>query len=80
MCSELSEMPMKDELKHSANRHARRLIKKLSSVMDLPEIALDSIYKELEYSTMDGYRITMRNITSEKETENDNTEDINYNR
>ena len=74
-----SEMPMKDELKYSANRHARRLIKKLSSVMDLPELAVDSIHKELEYGTMDGYRITMRNLNSEKEPENDD-EEINYNR
>jgi hypothetical protein len=70
-----SETPMKDKLKYSANRHARSLIKKLSSVMDLPEIAFDSIHKELEYGTMDGYRITMRHIKSEKETENDDDED-----
>lgn len=75
-----SETPMKDELKHSANRHARRLIKKLSSVMDLPEIAVDSIHKELEYGTMDGYRITMRNLNSETETANDNTQDYDGNR
>ena len=73
---QLSETPMKDDLKYSANRHARRLIRKLASVMDLPELAEDLIYKELEYGTMDGYRITMRHIKSETETENDDEQDI----
>ena len=48
--------------------------------MDLPEIAVDSIHKELEYGTMDGYRITMRNLNSETETANDNTQDYDGNR
>lgn len=55
-----SEMPMKQELKQSGNRHAKRLIKKLA-FLDLPEVVFDSIHKEMEYATMDGYRITMKN-------------------
>jgi len=74
-----SETPMKDELKYSANRHARKLIKKLSAVLDLPDLAHDSIRQELEYATLDGYRITMKHTQSEKETSNDD-EEPNYNR
>jgi len=65
-----SEMPMKNELKQSANRHARKLIQKLEEVVDLPKLAHDSIRQELEYGTMDGYRITMKHKTV-METEND---------
>jgi len=77
--NELSEMPMKDELKISGNRHARRLIAKLDEILDLPQVAYDSIRKELEYATMDGYRITMRH-QSETETVNDNKDDNRFNR
>ena len=49
---------MKDELKQSANRHANRLIAKLKDVISVPEIVEDSIRREIEYATMDGYRIT----------------------
>jgi len=52
---------MKDELKQSASRHALRLIDKIAAVIDVPEIVADSIKREMEYATMDGYRITMRN-------------------
>ena len=61
---ELSETPMKTELKQSGNRHARKLIKKLSEIIDLPAVAQDSIRQELEYATMDGYRITMKHQTA----------------
>lgn len=61
---ELSETPMKAELKQSGNRHARKLIKKLSEIIDLPAVAQDSIRQELEYATMDGYRITMKHQTA----------------
>lgn len=57
---ELSETPMKIELKQSGNRHSRKLIQKLLEIVDLPAVAQDSIRQELEYATMDGYRITMK--------------------
>ena len=75
MNNELSEMPMKNELKNSAKRHARTLIRKLEGVVDLPEVAYDSIRQELEYGTLDGMRITLKHTAME--TEND---EINYNR
>ena len=53
---------MKNELKQTANRHAIKLVRKLREVMTLPEIAEDSIRKELEYATLDGYRETMKYI------------------
>jgi len=71
--ADISETPMKNELKQSANRHARKLIKKLA-VLGLPDLAHDSIRQELEYATMDGYRITMRH-QSETETVNEQDED-----
>ena len=76
---ELSETRMKIDLKQSGNRHARRLIKKLSEIIDLPAVAQDSIRQECEYATMDGYRITMKH-QSEKETDHDNTYEENFNR
>lgn len=51
---------MKEELKQSANRHARKLIDKLSQIIELPDVAKDSIRQEFDYATMDGYRITMK--------------------
>jgi hypothetical protein len=53
---------MKDELKQSAVRHSDRVISKITEVMQIPEIVSDSIRREMEYATMDGYRITMRNL------------------
>ena len=62
-------MQTKEELKQSGNRHARKLIAKLSEVIELPAMAQDSIRQECEYATMDGYRITMKSL-SEKENDN----------
>lgn len=70
-----SETPMKTELKQSANRHARKLIQKLSQVLDLPDMAQDSIRQECEYATMDGYRITMKH-----NRKGDHNDDDRYNR
>jgi len=67
---DMSETPLKIELKQSGNRHARKLIKKLLTVIDLPELAHDSIRQEFEYATLDGYRLTMKHL-SEMETDND---------
>ena len=61
---------MKDELKQSAVRHSHRLIDRISQVIDVPEIVADSIRREIEYATMDGYRITMRNATRNGGQEN----------
>ena len=71
---ELSETPMKTELKLSGNRHARKLIKKLSEIIDLPFVAQDSIRQECEYATMDGYRLTMK-YQSEKEIGHEQEDD-----
>jgi len=80
MGGELSETPMKIDLKQSGNRHARKLIKKLSEGgYDLPDLVHDSIRQEFEYATMDGYRITMRH-QSETESDNDNTDQDRFNR
>ncbi len=65
---------MKEELKQSANRHARKLTDKLMQVVDLPDVAKDSIRQEMEYATMDGYRITMKYKT---ETETPDGENFN---
>jgi len=71
---EQSETPMKAELKQSGNRHARRLIKKLSEGgYNLPELVHDSIRQEFEYATLDGFRITMKHKT-EKEMEDEENE------
>ena len=51
---------MKHELKQSAIRHSERLLAKLGDVMVVPMIAQDAIRREIEYATMDGYRITAR--------------------
>lgn len=62
---------MKDQLKQSAIRHAERLIGKMSEVIQVPEVIQDAIRKEVEYATMDGYRITMRHTNRNGATEND---------
>jgi len=41
-------------------------MKKLEQIMDLPDPAKDSIYKELEYASLDGYRITMRILNEDE--------------
>jgi type IV secretory pathway TrbF-like protein len=51
---------MKDELKQSAFRHSDKLIEKIKQVVELPVIVKDAIKREMEYATMDGYRITAR--------------------
>ena len=56
---------MKDELKQSANRHSNRLLAKIKDVMTVPDIVEDSIRREIEYATMDGYRITAKNRNGE---------------
>ena len=61
---------MKDELKQSALRHSDRVISKITEVMQIPEIVSDSIRREMEYATMDGYRITMRNLNRNGEQQN----------
>lgn len=63
---------MKDELKRSSERHSSRLISDLAEVIDLPNIAVDRIRREVDYATMDGYRITMKHNT-EKDKDNDKT-------
>jgi len=55
MCNKL-------ELKYSARRHSNRLIEKMSEIIDVPDIVKDAIRKEVEYATLDGYRITMKSI------------------
>ena len=62
-------MPMKDELKNSAKRHAHRLILKMQEIADVPPVVQDSTRREMEYATMDGYRITMKHIGESDETE-----------
>jgi hypothetical protein len=57
------ESPMqelKEQLKREARRHSSKLIARLGEVVDLPSIAKDSIHQEVLYSTMDGYRATMK--------------------
>ena len=66
-----SEMPMKEELKNSAKRHAHRLIKKMQELEDVPSVVQDSIRREMEYATMDGYRITMKHISEKEEYDED---------
>jgi hypothetical protein len=63
---------MKVELKQSSNRHSERLLADLREIMDIPKIAVDRIRREVEYATMDGYRITMKSRNGD--TENDNKE------
>ena len=58
--NEVCETQLKEELKQVSNRHARKLIQKLSEVVNLPTVAHDSIRQEMEYSTLDGYRTTMK--------------------
>jgi hypothetical protein len=52
---------LKEQLKSEANRHSKKLISKLSQIVELPDCAKDSIRQEVLYSTMDGYRVTMKN-------------------
>lgn len=52
---------MKEELKRSGYRHGQRLIQKITEVVDIPSVIKDAILKEMEYATLDGYRITMKN-------------------
>ena len=51
---------MKDQLKQKAAIHATKLIDKITEVVELPELVKDAIKREMEYATMDGYRITAR--------------------
>ena len=67
-----AECTMKDELKNSAKRHAHRLIKKIEEVCDLPSVVQDSIRTEMEYATLDGHRITMKQTVKEKNNEETN--------
>ena len=53
---------MKDELKQSANRHTERLLGRISDVLEIPPIIAEAIRREIEYATMDGYRITARHL------------------
>jgi len=55
-------MDLKQELKSSAHRHTVKLLEKIEEIVDLPAIAKDAIRQELDYATMDGYRITMRSF------------------
>ena len=55
------ETQMKEELKVSARRHAKRLIDKMNQLAEVPAVVQDSIRTEMEYATLDGYRITRRN-------------------
>lgn len=61
MTSNIRKVFMKTELKQSGYRHATKLIAKMSEIIDVPEIVKDAIRIEMEYATLDGYRITMRN-------------------
>jgi len=61
---------IKKEVRASSKNHARKLMKKLEQIMDLPDPAKDSIYKELEYASLDGYRITMRILNEDEEIYN----------
>lgn len=63
---------MKDELKKSGYRHATRLIEKISEVVDLPSVVKDAIRQEMDYATMDGYRVTMKHIRNGEEDEKSN--------
>jgi hypothetical protein len=63
---------LKEELKQSANRHARKLTDKLLQVVALPDVAKDSIRQEMEYATMDGYRITMKHKTATEMLDEEN--------
>ncbi len=74
-----SEKRMESELKNSAKRHAHRLITKIKEVIDVPGVVQDSIRREMEYATKDGYRITMQNINRNGDTANERPE-INGNR
>jgi len=65
------ETAYRDELKQSANRHAQRLLARIIEVVQIPEIVIDAIRREMEYATMDGYRITARNITRNGETQSE---------
>jgi len=51
---------LKLELKREARRHSNKLIKKITQVIDIPDIISDSIHQEILYATMDGYRATMK--------------------
>ena len=58
--SEMDEL--KENLKREARRHSNKLVKKISQVIDVPELIADSIHQEVLYATMDGYRATVKTI------------------
>lgn len=53
-------MLTKEELKQSAKSHSRKLISNLSEVIEFPRALHAAVEREVEYATMDGYRITMK--------------------
>lgn len=71
---------MKDELKQSGHRHATKLIAKISEVITVPELVQDAIRKEMEYATLDGYRITMRHNRNGGRNDTEQDEDSRFNR
>jgi|TARA_R100000049_G_C1899885_1_gene50269 hypothetical protein len=71
-----TECDMKTELKHSSNRHSERLLADLGEIMDIPKIAVDRIRREVEYATMDGYRITMKSRNGDTENEKETNGNI----
>jgi len=64
---------LKKQLNRDARRHSNKLIDKLSQVIDMPDMAIDSIHQELLYATMDGYRTTMKQ-TRNGDLKNDKTQ------
>ncbi len=56
---------LKKDLRHSAGRHAYKLISKIRQVCDVPASVEDSIRIEMEYATLDGFRITARHNEEE---------------
>ena len=64
---------LKEQLKSDARRHSNKLVKKISQVVKLPDIAADSIDQEVLYATLDGYRTTMK-LTRNGEMQNDTEE------
>lgn len=57
-----SETHLKQELKSIAYRHSKKLLDKINPVIRLPDIVCESIQREIEYATLDGYRETMKYI------------------
>ena len=51
---------LKLELKRESRRHSNKLLKKMSDVIDVPELVQDRIHQEMLYAVLDGYRMTMK--------------------